>query len=78
MSAPAIERRMWAPIRINAKGRPDWPIYAFIRYTRRESKRAYLEDYRPEEYKLALKGIRFARVEVVEIVKPSEGERSHD
>lgn len=69
MSAPAIDRRIWAPIRINTKGRPDWPIYGFLSYSRRDAKAAFLEFYsymdRPED---ALKGVRFARVEVKEIV----------
>lgn len=66
MSGPAIEKRLWAPIRINAKGRRDWPIYTFIRYTRREAKAAYLENYDPKYHKEALKGVRFARVTVIE------------
>jgi hypothetical protein len=66
MSAPAIEKRLWAPIRINARG-PDWPIYAFIRHTRREAKAAWLESWSPEHREQALEGIRFARVAVQEL-----------
>lgn len=69
MSAPAIEKRLWAPIRISTKGRPDWPICSCIRYSRRDAKAAFLEGYDPQNHKRALKGIRFARVTVMEQVK---------
>lgn len=66
MSAPAIEKRLWAPIRIGAPGRPDWPVWNCIRYTRRDAKAALLDSFSPEYHKTLLKDFRFARVTVQE------------
>lgn len=73
MTAPAIEKRLWAPIRIDPReGRPDWPLYSLIRYTRREAKADYLAAMWPMSEREALKGIRFARVTIVEQSEETE------
>jgi hypothetical protein len=57
---------MWAPIR-KAKRGADWIIWTDIRSTRREAKRAYLDQIEPAMHKDWLRDVRFAKVSVVEI-----------
>ena len=64
MNKPAITKNMWAPIRIGQRG--DWVIYSFIRYTRREAKAAFLENWGRADHKHALADVRFARVTITE------------
>lgn len=66
----AISKGLWAPIFVPKHGGVPWVNHLCIRYTRREAKAAYLDGFAPEQHREELKLVRFARVDVMEVVKP--------
>lgn len=64
MAEPAKITRMWAPIVTGS--RSEWPAWPYIRSTRRDAKKAYLEGFEPQAHARVLKNIRFARVTIIE------------
>lgn len=67
MNKTGITTNLWAPIHTPKRGRP-WVNWVCVRSTRREAKRALLEDIAPAYHAEHLQGVRFARVTITEDV----------
>ena len=64
---PVVVKNLGAPIVTTT--RCQWVLWPFVRSSRREAKKDYLQDIDPMFHKDALSRVRFARVTVMEQVK---------